>query len=245
MRCTTALAWCTPPILSSKVSQNLSNCRDGKISGVGDPTLVREQKLKIGTVRLPCLIEGLRWRVGNGSNIKVWSDKWLPGSVIPLPNPNANYRPDLTVAELIDQNSGVWNVNVVEEFFQPAVCQSILPVFEFTFYEMFWQPTKNGIYTVKSGAPKLAHFVWQACKGHKEILFRRHITQDELCACGLEVEYINHVLFECDSARMVWGNSEYDETIVASPSGSFSSKLLWFASKVDIKEVNSIMSLAG
>ena len=24
------------------------------------------------------VIEGMRWRVGNGANIKIWQDKWLP-----------------------------------------------------------------------------------------------------------------------------------------------------------------------
>lgn len=36
------------------------------------------------------------------------------------------------------------------------------------------------------GPPKLAHFIWQACRGNmavKEVLFRRHIAQYELCVC--------------------------------------------------------------
>lgn len=50
-----------------------------------------------------------------------------------------------------------------------------------------------------SGPPKLSHFAWQVCKGSmavKEVLYRRHIANDELCVCcGLEVESITHVLF--------------------------------------------------
>lgn len=35
------------------------------------------------------LLEGLKWRVGNGASILVWESSWLPGesnSVVPTPN---------------------------------------------------------------------------------------------------------------------------------------------------------------
>lgn len=39
------------------------------------------------------LLEGLKWRVGNGTSIKVWEDAWIPGEgahFVPTPLPNSN-----------------------------------------------------------------------------------------------------------------------------------------------------------
>ncbi|XP_021859944.2 uncharacterized protein [Spinacia oleracea] len=98
------------------------------------------------------------------------------------------------------------------------------------------------------GPPKLSHFIWQACKGSmavKEVLCRRHIAQDELCVCcGIEVESVTHVLFECDSAKMVWENSEFGDVVAAAPRGKFEDRLQWWASKVSMDEVRSIMAIA-
>ncbi|XP_021736438.1 uncharacterized protein LOC110702987 [Chenopodium quinoa] len=42
------------------------------------------------------LLDGLRWRVGNGYNVRVWLDNWLPDNVIP--EHGISYDPDLCVA---------------------------------------------------------------------------------------------------------------------------------------------------
>lgn len=65
-----------------------------------------------------CVIDlvrhGIRWRVGNGKDINVWNDNWLPRDYALRP-----FTPDLYqirliyVASLIDQNNGCWDVNVL------------------------------------------------------------------------------------------------------------------------------------
>lgn len=98
------------------------------------------------------------------------------------------------------------------------------------------------------GPPKLSHFVWQAYRGRmavKEVLFRRHVAQDELCVCcGVEVESINHVLFECSTAEVVWDESGYKAIVEAAPSGSFEARLRWWVNKVGTEEVRRIMTIA-
>ena len=47
--------------------------------------------------------EGVRWRVGNGSNIHIWEDKWLPSSsTYKIALPRQFLHQDTKVSELID-----------------------------------------------------------------------------------------------------------------------------------------------
>ncbi|XP_074315099.1 uncharacterized protein LOC141651279 [Silene latifolia] len=66
------------------------------------------------------LLEGLCWRVGNGSMINVWDDKWIPGAngcSAPVPNLEANG--ELCVAELLDESGSCWNVDKLHEIMLP------------------------------------------------------------------------------------------------------------------------------
>jgi hypothetical protein len=51
-------------------------------------------------------------------------------------------------------------------------------------------------------------FLWQACNNilpTKELLFKRHISDDPLCPiCGLVTESIAHILWNCLLAKDVW-----------------------------------------
>ena len=52
----------------------------------------------------------MRWQVGNGTNIRVWGDKWLPNSSShTVVSPWVNVSPDFRVSELIDSNKSYWN----------------------------------------------------------------------------------------------------------------------------------------
>ena len=63
---------------------------------------------------------GAKWRVGNGSSIQIYHDKWLPseehGMVVSLPN----LLPiDATVDILVDEETMWWNVNIIDQLFLP------------------------------------------------------------------------------------------------------------------------------
>ncbi|XP_056691517.1 uncharacterized mitochondrial protein AtMg00310-like [Spinacia oleracea] len=49
------------------------------------------------------LLDGLKWRVGNGSMVRVWQDSWLPGTpTSAAPSHGPIYDPTLMVADLIN-----------------------------------------------------------------------------------------------------------------------------------------------
>ena len=66
------------------------------------------------------LRSGLRWRVGTGSNIKVWSDAWLQTpSTFKVISPVHILSAEATVDSLIDGNLMRWDVDTLELVFLP------------------------------------------------------------------------------------------------------------------------------
>lgn len=47
------------------------------------------------------VLQGLRWRVGNGTRIKLWQDKWLNTPSFQVQTPNIHLHRDAIVKELI------------------------------------------------------------------------------------------------------------------------------------------------
>lgn len=58
------------------------------------------------------------------------------------------------------------------------------------------------------------------------------------------MESINHVLFECSSAKVVWDDNEFGEIFVVASQGRFEDRLKWGANNLSINEVRSIMTIA-
>ena len=100
------------------------------------------------------LLEGLKWRVGNGEHIQVWHDAWLPGDSSSLvPTPNMESPADLRVAELID-TSGEWDATALATHFTEEDARLIreLPLSKRQPVDvMFWWPATDGVYSTKSG----------------------------------------------------------------------------------------------
>lgn len=62
----------------------------------------------------------MRWRVGTGSNIKVWSDAWLQTpSTFKVISPVHILSAEATVDSLIDGNLMRWDVDTLEQVFLP------------------------------------------------------------------------------------------------------------------------------
>lgn len=64
------------------------------------------------------LLEGLKWRVGNGAYINVWQDAWVQGEgnhVVQTPKPDSNMN--LLVRDLIDVDNACWDVEAVQAAF--------------------------------------------------------------------------------------------------------------------------------
>ena len=56
------------------------------------------------------LVEGARWRVGDGESINVWRDPWLPSVFLPFVSSQvAAGCENLSVKELIKPGTNEWN----------------------------------------------------------------------------------------------------------------------------------------
>ena len=115
------------------------------------------------------VIEGLRQKVDNGANIKVWQDKWLPqGFTYSVTSPRLFLSVDTRVADLIDSNTAKWKNEVLDSLFLPYEADLIKSIpLSATLLEdkLFWAITNNGIFTVGS-AYKLAVFMFKSkCHG--------------------------------------------------------------------------------
>lgn len=62
--------------------------------------------------------EGLRWRIGNGANIRVWEDRWLPvPSTYKVISPQLFLHEDTRVQDLIDTTTATWKKSIVDALF--------------------------------------------------------------------------------------------------------------------------------
>lgn len=62
------------------------------------------------------VLEGLRWRLGDGNKIHVWFDPWLRGGTKKLTKPIVNsFDPNLLLNDLIDRDSVSWKVELLDE----------------------------------------------------------------------------------------------------------------------------------
>ncbi|KAG2712919.1 hypothetical protein I3760_04G148100 [Carya illinoinensis] len=104
------------------------------------------------------------WRVGNGDQIKVFQDSWIPGiqkedfqGVNQIPS-----HQNLRVKDLLDLDTGWWNVEILRALFNPRVVSQILKLnVSFTHDDSwYWASEKNGQYSVCSGYNMLQHAIY-------------------------------------------------------------------------------------
>lgn len=73
------------------------------------------------------LEKGMRWIIGNGKKVKIWEDRWLP---IPISFKVCSSRRqgvDLeVVANLLDGEKGMWNIDKVKSTFLPHEANVVL-----------------------------------------------------------------------------------------------------------------------
>lgn len=101
------------------------------------------------------LLDGMRWRVGNGLRIAVWKDVWLPGedgNTVPTSRIAAD--PEMCMADFIDHETGWWNVGRINMFFSAEDGPKVMDIPLSKFWprdERYWWPNVDGCYSVKSG----------------------------------------------------------------------------------------------
>jgi hypothetical protein len=99
------------------------------------------------------LSTGLIKRVGDGTQIRTWEDRWIPGTLSLKPMGRMGTLPLEKVSDLIIAGSGTWNVDVVRNNFLAPDADAILNIpLRANGGEDFlaWSLEKTGIYSVKT-----------------------------------------------------------------------------------------------
>ena len=74
------------------------------------------------------LREGIVWRIGDGSQVRLWNDPWLPRGTTRRPV-TAQGESDIEwVSELIDNTSMTWNRELIAELFHVDDAQTIMAI---------------------------------------------------------------------------------------------------------------------
>ena len=70
--------------------------------------------------------EGLIWRIGNGTSVKIWGDKWLPmPSTYTVQSQPITLTREVKVSALIDEGTRWWNQTLLQENFNQKEVQLI------------------------------------------------------------------------------------------------------------------------
>jgi hypothetical protein len=102
---------------------------------------------------IPTFKRGSIWRVGNGENINIYSDPWIPSSTnrrIITPRGGGVYT---KVSELIDPVTGAWDEELLRSLFFEVDVRRILeiPLHNQGFDDFIaWAYNNHGRYTVRS-----------------------------------------------------------------------------------------------
>lgn len=108
--------------------------------------------------------EGMRWRVGNGKNVKVWSDPWVPNTQTRhVLSHRENSPADLEVGALSDPITRSSNKQLVEQLFLPFEYDRVLSIPLSTRMPddcLCWELENNDEYTIRSAYRALARDEW-------------------------------------------------------------------------------------
>ena len=105
--------------------------------------------------------KGLRWRVGNGSEIGIYQDNWLPDPHLNRVLSSPEFLGmDARVSVLMDGVNRSWLYEVIDNLFLPHEAKMIksIPISLVECEDkIFWPLTANGEYSVKTGYRLLSH----------------------------------------------------------------------------------------
>ncbi|XP_042944727.1 uncharacterized protein LOC122278613 [Carya illinoinensis] len=102
----------------------------------------------------PVLKEGLMWKVGNGSKIRIWKDKWIPClSSYQVQSPVNILEAEAVVSELIDPDSMQWDLPLLYAIFSKSEAGLIskIPISPCRSNDLLtWRCSANGKFSVRS-----------------------------------------------------------------------------------------------
>jgi hypothetical protein len=75
------------------------------------------------------LEEGLMWRIGNGKDVKIWGNNWIPKPTSYIAHSTSRMLdPDSKVSDLINWEAGGWNHNLLGALFSEEEKEAIYTV---------------------------------------------------------------------------------------------------------------------
>ena len=98
------------------------------------------------------LKKGIIWRVGDGSNINIWSDPWIPRGITRRVSSHKGRHLVTRVNELINPVMNSWDTDLVYQTFNADDAETILkiPILENTNDFIAWHFDKKCVFSVKS-----------------------------------------------------------------------------------------------
>lgn len=98
--------------------------------------------------------KGTIWRVGDGKDIQVWGDFWLPTpNTYSVQSPWINLTVNTMVSDLIDRGTKGWNNTIILENFSvdgAVVIQNIPLSPLLPRDKLIWRCSSNGLFSVRS-----------------------------------------------------------------------------------------------
>jgi hypothetical protein len=75
---------------------------------------------------LELLKKGIVWRIGDGKNIRIWRDNWLPRNLALKAQPGKTNDRHRRVNQLVNESTGTWNTQLIHKIFYPHDANVIL-----------------------------------------------------------------------------------------------------------------------
>ncbi|XP_059428496.1 uncharacterized protein LOC132162251 [Corylus avellana] len=144
--------WSTPDSLTAKImkAKYFPNGTYLEASLGSKPSYARRS---IHSARV-LVKEGLTWRIGSGTQVRIWGDKWIPRPhTFQIQFPPKMLPASATVSELIDRDLRWWNCPLINSIFNSEEARMIMSLpLSLTNQPdcQIWRGSANGEFTVKS-----------------------------------------------------------------------------------------------
>jgi hypothetical protein len=97
--------------------------------------------------------QGLIRRIGTGTTTHAWNDNWIPRDFLLRPMPSKKDNPPTHVSSFIAADSVTWNMEALEESFQPMDIEQIcrIPLSTRQYEDTWsWHYERSGVLSVRS-----------------------------------------------------------------------------------------------
>jgi ribonuclease HI len=132
---------------------------------------------------MQALKQGLIWRIGNGEQINIWGDPWIPNAATRRPSTPRGRNILTRVSHLIDPVTGGWDEQLVKDIFWEQDATLILSIPVRIDQEDFlaWHPDGKGVFSVKSA--------YHVLKDKQDLEARRQVGEASNGSCSRSLDW--------------------------------------------------------